>query len=68
MRIKTQLRAGTERLSANHNQTLAVRTSLGRKAMKRAVLTTLRNGDRLELMVVRAGLRAGRARDRVGRR
>jgi hypothetical protein len=89
MRIRTQLKAGTERLSANHSQTLAVRTALkaggqslnhsealqtrtglkaGRKAMKRAVLTTVRKGDRLELLVVRAGLRAGKARDRVGRR
>ena len=61
MQVRTALKAGGK--SPNHNEALQTRTGLkaGKKGMRRAVLTTVRKEDRLELMVVRAGLRAGRA-------
>jgi hypothetical protein len=67
MTIRTQLKAG--KLSANHNETLQ-RASERRNAksenatnivwMRRQPMSRSRNGDRLTLLVVRAGLRAGR--------
>jgi hypothetical protein len=47
MTTKTQLKAGAIRRKQNEN-------------MRRELLTTTRKEDRLELLVVRAGLRAGR--------
>jgi hypothetical protein len=46
----------------NHNERLDVRSGLkaGRINLRAAVQTTARKADRLELLVVRAGLRAGR--------
>ena len=54
MTTKTQLKAGGIRRKQNEN-------------MRRELLTTTRREDRLELLVVRAGLRAGRARGRYTR-
>ena len=54
MTTKTQLKAGG--IKRNHNEN-----------MRRELLTTSRREDRLELLVVRAGLRAGRARGRYNR-
>ena len=60
MKIRTQLKAGAR---FNHNETLQTRSGLkaGRINLRNAVQTTARKEDRLELLVVRAGLRAGRA-------
>jgi hypothetical protein len=55
MTIKTQLKAG--KLAANHNETL--RRAKNIVWMRRQPLTASRKQDRLELLVVRAGLRAG---------
>jgi hypothetical protein len=54
MTTKTQLKAGGIRRNQNEQ-------------MRRELLTTSRKEDRLELLVVRAGLRAGRARGRWNR-
>ena len=54
MTTKTQLKAGGIRRNQNEN-------------MRRELLTTSRKEDRLELLVVRAGLRAGRVRGRFNR-
>jgi hypothetical protein len=68
MTSRTQLKAGG--IGINHNETLQLRPAV--KAannivwMRRQPLTTSHKEDRLELLVVRAGLRAGkraRARD-----
>jgi hypothetical protein len=75
--VRTALKAGG--WGPNHNEALRVRSTLkagGIKmnhsekldraavSMRRELLTTSRKEDRLELLVVRAGLRAGRARAR----
>jgi len=57
LRVRSTVKAGG--VSVNHNETLAVRSSL--KAGKPRRKTTTPN-DRLNLMFVRAGLRAGRRR------
>ena len=59
--VRTTLNAG--KVVRNHNETLQTRPPLkaGRINLRAAVQTTARKGDRLELLVVRAGLRAGRA-------
>ena len=71
MTTRTNLKAG--KLATNHNEAMQVRTAI--KAannivwMRRQALTTSHKEDRLELLVVRAGLRAGKraARARVRR-
>ena len=73
MKIRTQLKAGrivnirANASGVNHNETLQTRTGLkaGRINLRAAVQTTARKEDRLELLVVRAGLRAGRAARRI---
>ena len=64
MRIRTQVRAGGENL--NHNEELREQADRNVVAMRRQPRTTVRKEDRLELLVIRAGLRAGarRFRDR----
>ena len=59
--VRSTLKAG--RIAYNHNETLQTRSALnaGRINLRAAVRTTPRKVDRLELLVVRAGLRAGRA-------
>jgi hypothetical protein len=59
--VRTALKAGG--VSLNHNETQQTRSGLkaGRINLRAAVQTTSRKSDRLELLVVRAGLRAGRA-------
>ena len=67
MKIRTQLKAGG--IIANHNEPLQVRTTLKAGKLRRLLQTTAPRTDRLELMVVRAGLRAGRtARERFVKR
>ena len=69
MTIRTHDKAGTgsdgdfsgPRLASNHNETL-VRTERPAIAMLRQPRTTSRKEDRLELLVIRAGLRVGRGR------
>ena len=56
--VRSSLKAGA--LIGNHNEALAVRTSL--KAGKPRRKTATPTNDRLSLMLVRAGLRAGRRR------
>ena len=66
MTIKSQLKAG--KLSANHNETLQRAADRPAVSMRRELVTSSRREDRLELLVVRAGLRAGRrARGRARR-
>ena len=57
MTIRTQLKAGGLRL--NHNETLQ-RAADRQVSMRRELATATRKEDRLELLAVRAGLRAGR--------
>jgi hypothetical protein len=69
MTIRTQLKAGRAGGWANHNEALQTRTGIkaGKKAMRLTVPTTVNKEDRLELMVVRAGLRAGKRSRRAAR-
>jgi hypothetical protein len=60
MKIRTQLKAGG--ISINHNEKLQRATDRQAVSMRRELLTVSRKEDRLELLVVRAGLRAGRRR------
>lgn len=62
-RVRTSLKAGDRPKGLNHSETLQTRTGLkaGRINLRAAVQTTARKEDRLELLVVRAGLRGGRA-------
>ena len=68
MKIRTQLEAGGQRL--NHNETLRRESNRPAISMRQQIRTTARKEDRLELMVVRAGLRAGKRATgfRLGRR
>ena len=66
LKVRTALKAG--KLSANHNEKLERATDRAAISMRRELVTTSRKEDRLELLVVRAGLRAGRrARARMRR-
>ena len=78
MKIRTQLKAGrftnvranaagVAPSSTNHNETLQRQTERADISMRRELKTTTRRQDRLELLVVRAGLRAGRRMLRRGR-
>ena len=65
LQVRTALKAGG--LNLNHTESLRVRSSVKKLDaaanivwMRREPLTTSRKDDRLELLVVRAGLRAGR--------
>ena len=62
MKMRTQLKAGG--WTANHNEALHVRTGLQRGKLRKQIVTTTPKEDRLTLLVVRAGLRAGRRRER----
>lgn len=66
MKIRTQLKAGGS--SLNHNDALRRAADRPAVSMPRQIPTTARKGDRLELLVVRAGLRAGGRAARYGRR
>jgi hypothetical protein len=64
--VRTALKAGGRYL--NHNETLERAADRPIVSMRRQVITASRQEDRLALLVVRAGLRAGlRARARVRR-
>src|SRR5688572_28127630 len=58
LQVRSALKAGGTFL--NHNETLQRKTDRPAVSMRRQPLTTSRKDDRLELLVVRAGLRAGR--------
>ena len=58
LRVRTTLRAGG--VEAQHNEKLERASERATISMRREVLTTGRKEDRLELLVVRAGLRAGK--------
>ena len=58
LRVRSALQAG--RIAFNHNEKLQRGTDGPAVSMRRELLTTTRKEDRLELLVVRAGLRAGR--------
>ena len=57
LQVRSAIKAG--KLAANHNEKVQ-RAATQAVSMRREVLTTTRKEDRLELLVVRAGLRAGR--------
>jgi hypothetical protein len=65
--VRTALKAG-RRGWANHNEALQTRTGLTAGKLRRAVRVTASKEDRLELLVVRAGLRAGKRARRMFRR
>ena len=66
LQVRTALKAGARAM--NHNEALQVRTERpAAVSMRRELLTTSRKEDRLELLVVRAGLRAGRRTRSRGR-
>lgn len=54
MKIRSQPKAGGN--WSNHNETLGREPSI---SMRRQVPTTVQKGDRLELLVIRTGLRGG---------
>jgi hypothetical protein len=58
--VRTALKAGRMGWTSNHNEPLQTRTGLKAGKLRRAVQITARKEDRLELLVVRAGLRAGK--------
>ena len=58
LRVRSTVKVG--KIILNHSETLRIRTAPA-VAMLRQPRTTSRKEDRLELLVVRAGLRAGRA-------
>jgi hypothetical protein len=62
LRVRTSVKAG--KLATNHNGTLQVRTRLQGGKLRKQIVTTSPKEDRLTLLVVRAGLRAGRLRGR----
>jgi hypothetical protein len=65
LRVRSTLKAGG--IWENHNETLERAADRPVVSMKRQLMTASRAEDRLALLVVRAGLRAGRARARVRR-
>ena len=66
LRVRTALKAGGLRL--NHNEKMQHVSERQAVSMRRELLTASRKEDRLELLVVRAGLRAGRRRRDRGRK
>ena len=64
LRVRTTVKAGG--WLNNHSEALKRQEDGEAISMRRTLLTTSRKEDRLTLLVVRAGLRAG-ARDRVFR-
>ena len=62
MNTRTHLKAG--KLATNHNETLQVRAGLQGGKLRRLLVTTSPKEDRLALLVVRTGLRAGGDRGR----
>ena len=58
LRVRSTIKAGG--VEAQHNERLELATNRPAVSMRRELLTTTRREDRLELLVVRAGLRAGR--------
>jgi hypothetical protein len=60
LQVRSALKAGG--ITRNHNEKLQRATDRPAVSMRRELLTTSRKDDRLELLVVRAGLRAGRSR------
>jgi len=66
LQVRSTLKAG--KIATNHNESLERTSDRSSVSMRRELLTTSRKEDRLELLVVRAGLRAGRrARGRTRR-
>jgi hypothetical protein len=59
LRVRSTVKAGGHNL--NHNEALRLESDRPPISMRRLPRTTGRKEDRLELLVVRAGLRAGRA-------
>ena len=64
LQVRTALKAGRKaggtQHDDNHNEKLERASERQAVSMRRELLTTSRKEDRLELLVVRAGLRAGR--------
>ena len=60
LRVRSTIKAGG--VEPQHNEKLQRATDRPAVSMRRELLTTSRKEDRLELLVVRAGLRAGRGR------
>ena len=58
LRVRSTVRAGG--VEGQHNERLERASDRPAVSMRRELLTTSRKEDRLELLVVRAGLRAGR--------
>ena len=63
LRVRTSVKAGGLTLM-NHNEALHVRTGLQDGRLRKQIVTTSPKEDRLTLLVVRAGLRAGAMRER----
>ena len=64
LQVRTALKAGRKaggtQHDDNHNEKLLRASERQAVSMRRELLTTSRKEDRLQLLVVRAGLRAGR--------
>ena len=66
LRVRTTVKAGG--WSSNHNESLRREDNREPISMRRTLVTTSRKEDRLALLVVRAGLRAGRRSFRSARK
>ena len=66
LQVRSAVKAGGRLI--NHNEMLQVKSSLKAGAIRRRLETTSPREDRLSLLVVRAGLKAGRRRGRMGKR
>ena len=64
LRVRSAVKAGG---SLNHNEALNVRWPVKVTGLRQMLKTTANKSDRLELLVVRAGVRAGRRATRVAR-
>jgi hypothetical protein len=64
LHVKSALKAGG--LTENHNEALQIRSALKAGVLRRRLETTAPREDRLSLLVVRAGLRAGARRGKPG--
>ena len=65
LQVRSAVRAG--RIALNHNDALQVKSARKAGRIRRRLETTSSRVDRLSLLVVRAGLKAG-ARGRLGKR
>jgi hypothetical protein len=65
LRVRTAVKAG--KMATNHNESVQVRTGLKAGKLRKRLATSGPKEERLALLIVRAGLRAGATRGRYNR-